>query len=337
MAAVKPYRIAAFEFRFSTALFSCGHRKLVRQSVGGNARLRPTGEKPEPFSESKDNLERLPAATPRAIQLAPSLLPLWAKEGFMFKRAFLLLPLAALAAGVAWAADDPMVGNWKLNPQKSKLTDEMKVTSLGGNKYAFDFGGNPETIVVDGTDQPANFGTTFAVTEVAPDEWTGVRKKDGRVEIKGIWKLSKDGNTLHDDFTFIADNRKTTHLVYLYERRGGGSGFAGDWVSTKEQRDTVYVLQVKPFEGDGLSFITSGRGTKNVKFDGKDYPNVGSGMKVVSSAQRVNERTVELRDKIGGKEVDAQEISVSQDGKTLTMTVHVPGRSEPNVLVFEKE
>jgi hypothetical protein len=96
-----------------------------------------------------------------------------------------------------WAADDPMVGDWKLNPLKSKLIDEMKVTSLGGNKYSFDFGGGlPEMIVVDGTDQPANFGTTFAVTAVSPDEWRGVRKKDGRVEIQGIWKLSKDGNTL---------------------------------------------------------------------------------------------------------------------------------------------
>jgi hypothetical protein len=54
---------------------------------------------------------------------------------------------------------------------------------------------------VDGTDQPGNFGTTFAVTAVSLDEWRGVRKKDGRVEIQGIWKLSKDGNTLHDDYT----------------------------------------------------------------------------------------------------------------------------------------
>ena len=87
----------------------------------------------------------------------------------MFKRAFLLLlPLSCLVAGAALAADDPMVGDWKLNPQKSKLIDEMKVTSLGGNKYSFDFGaGPPETIVVDGTDQPGNFGTTFAVTAVS--------------------------------------------------------------------------------------------------------------------------------------------------------------------------
>jgi hypothetical protein len=253
----------------------------------------------------------------------------------MFKRIFLLFPLACFAA---WAANDPMVGDWKLNPQHSKLTDEMKVTSLGGNKYSLDFGGgNPETIVADGTDQPANFGTTFAITEVSPYEWTGVRKKDGRVEIKGIWKLSNDGNTLHDDFTFIADNGKTTHLVYVYERRGGGSGFAGDWVSTSEQVDSVYVVQVRPFEGDGLSFITAGGGTKNVKFDGKDYPNVGSRANMVSSARRMSERTIELTDKMGGKVVDEQEVSLSQDGKTLTMTVHVPGRNEPNVLVFDRE
>jgi hypothetical protein len=256
----------------------------------------------------------------------------------MSKCALLLFPLACLAAAVAWSADDPMIGKWKLNPHKSKLTDEMKVTSLGGKKYSFDFGGgNPETIVVNGTDQPANFGTTFAVTEVSPDEWTGMRKKDGRVEIKGIWKLSKDGNTLHDDFTFIAENGKVTHLVYVYARRGGGSGFAGDWVSTSEQVDTAYVMQVRSFGNDGLSFISSEERRKNVRFDGKDYPNPASGVQILSSAQRVNERTIELKDKIGPKIVDTQHISVSEDGKTLTMTIYVPGRSEPNVLVFERQ
>ena len=100
----------------------------------------------------------------------------------------------------------------------------------------------------------------------------------------------------------------------------------------------MYLVQVRPYEGQGLSIISSSEGvTKNVKFDGKDYPNAGSGVKIVSSAQRVNERTVELTDKIGGKVVDTHEIRVSEDGKTLTMTVHVPGRSEPNVLVFERE
>jgi hypothetical protein len=237
------------------------------------------------------------------------------------------------------SANDPMLGNWKLNAQKSRLIDEMKITSLGGNKYSFDFGGGPpETVVADGTDQPGNFGTTNSTTIVSPDEWRGERKKNGKVQIAGIWTLSKDGKTLHDDFTYFPDNGKTVHLVYVYERRGTGSGFAGDWVSTSAQIDTVYVVQVKPFDGDGLSIVNSADGTtKNIKPDGKDYSNTGSGVRTVSSAQRQDERTIALTDKIDGKVADTQEISVSADSKTLTMTIRVPDRSDPNVLVFERQ
>ncbi len=258
----------------------------------------------------------------------------------MFKQAFLLLPLACLAAGAARAADDPMVGNWKLNPQKCTLVDEMKVTSLGENKYSFDFGaGSTETIVPDGTDQPGIFGTTLAVTVDGPEDWTVVRKKDGHVLLKGLWKLSKDGTTLHDDYTEFGDNgQPATHLDYIYDRKSPGTGFAADWVSTNQHPDTAYVVEVRPWEGDGLSIIAASQGvTKNVKFDGKDYPNPGSKRNVASSAQRVNERAFELTDKIGDKLIGTREISVSDDGKTLTMTVHLPGRSEPDVLVFDRQ
>jgi len=257
----------------------------------------------------------------------------------MLKHAFLLLPLACLTASAAWSADSSMLGNWKLNAQKSRLIDEMKITSLGGNKYSFDFGGGPpETVVADGTDQPGNFGTTNSTRIVSPDEWRGERKKNGKTQIAGIWKLSKDGKTLHDDFTYFPDNGKTVHLVYLYERRGTGSGFAGDWVSTSAQVDTVYVVQVKPFDGDGLSIVSPAEGTtKNIKVDGKDYSNPGSGVTIVSSAQRQDDRTIALTDKVGGKVVDTQEISISPDSNTLTMTIHVPDRSDPNVLVFDRQ
>jgi hypothetical protein len=257
----------------------------------------------------------------------------------VFKRVWVMVAMAGLTtAGAARAAEDPMVGDWKLNAAKSVLIDEMKVTSLGGNKYQFDFGGGPpETVVADGTDQPGNFGTTNSTTIVSPDEWIGVRKKNGKVQIKGIWTLSKDGATLHDDFTYIADDGKTTHLVYVYERRGPGSGFAGDWVSTSEKLDTVYTIQVRPYER-GLSIVNSANGsTKNIKLDGKDYPNPGGGVKAVSSAKRLNETSVELTDRIDGKIVNTQNVTVDGDGKTLTFTIRVPDRSDPNVLVFDRQ
>ena len=88
----------------------------------------------------------------------------------MSKRAFqLLLFYLCLVTGTAWAANDPFVGKWKLNPSRSKLTDQMKIEVAGANKYALDLGGGAiQTIVADGTYQPGLDGTTLSVTVEGP-------------------------------------------------------------------------------------------------------------------------------------------------------------------------
>ena len=259
----------------------------------------------------------------------------------MFKRTIQLLLVGYLASGTVWAANEPFVGEWKLNPSKSKLTDQMKVKSVAGNKYAFDFGGgSAETIAPDGTDQPGLAGTTLSITIEAPDSWRVVRKQDDRILLKAYWKLSKDGNTLTDDFTQLGPNGSSTNVKYVYKRMAGTSGFAGTWESTSETLNSSYVIKVQPYEGDGLSFINSSQGvTRNVKFDGKDYPQVGPNARPGSttSARRVNEHTLETIGKIDDKVASTQEIRLSSDGKTLTMTVHVAGRSAPNILVLERQ
>ena len=123
----------------------------------------------------------------------------------MLKRTFQLLLVASLMTATLRAATDPFVGDWKLNPSKSKLVDSMKVESLGSNKYEFDLGGGPERIVADGTDQAGAFGTMLSVIVKGPDTWKVVRKKDGRMLLTGNWKLSQDGNTLTDNYTEFDD------------------------------------------------------------------------------------------------------------------------------------
>jgi hypothetical protein len=260
----------------------------------------------------------------------------------MARRALKWIAIACLSAGTVWAADDPFVGKWKLDPDKSKLSDQMKVGAAGANRYTFDFGsGDTETIVVDGTDQPGLFGTTFAVTAVAPDTWTGVRKKDGHVLLTGIWKLSADGKNLTDTFTSYQADGSTRRLDYVYTREeGAGSGFVGTWVSTSEKVNSTYEVEIAPYEGDGLSFILRAQqSTKSLKFDGKDYlvqgPNLPEGYAV--SGRRVNDRSLEIADKVGSKTIDRQQVEVSADGKTLTMSVQPAGTNKPNVLVFDRE
>ena len=85
---------------------------------------------------------------------------------------------------MAWAADSPFIGEWKLDPSKTRMPDEMKVQNKGGNNYAFDFGGGAETIVVYGSDQPGCCGTLLSVKPEAVDTWIVERKKDGRLLLR---------------------------------------------------------------------------------------------------------------------------------------------------------
>ncbi|HLY62320.1 MAG TPA: hypothetical protein VKV95_16380 [Terriglobia bacterium] len=258
----------------------------------------------------------------------------------MLKRASQLLLVACLVPGASWAASDPFVGKWKLNPSKSRFPDEMKVKAAGANRYAFDFGaGTPEIIVADGTDQPGIFGTTLSVTVEGPDTWKVIRKKDGRMLLTATWKLSRDAKTLTDLYRENEPDGSTLSMDYVYERTTAGSGFAATWESVSETMNSAYELQIQPYESDGLTFISpEEKQPRNLRFDEKDYPNgpdapPGS----VHSGRRVNERTLEVTDKTKGKIMNSHTIELSPNLKTLTMTDYAVGRSRPNVHVFDRE
>lgn len=258
----------------------------------------------------------------------------------MFER-ILKFPLAVcLVTGLAWASESPFLGKWKLDASKSRMPDEMKVERRDANTYAFDFGGTAETIVVDGSDQPGVGGTLLSVKSEAPDIWVVRRKQGSRLLLNATWKLSDDGRTLTDHYREFESDGSTISMDYVYQRVGGGSGFTGDWQSIKETMNSPFLLEVKEFQGDGLSFVLPlERKTKNVKFDGKDYPNEGpnAAHDASSSVRRVDARTLVITDKAGGKVTDTEDIVLSADLKTLTMTVHITGRAKPNVLVFERD
>jgi hypothetical protein len=259
----------------------------------------------------------------------------------MAKRSKWVLLCICLASGTLWAADSPFTGKWKLNPSRSRLTDVMKVNAVGPNKYDFNLGGDTvETIVVDGTEQPASYDTTLSVTVEAPDTWRVVRKSKGRTMIVGIWKLSADGKTLTDNFTSYRPNGTTFHLDYVYKRTAGGPGFDGTWESATENMSSTFEIEIAPSGENGilLDYTTFGM-KKSMQFDGKDYPIVGGNAPAgyTGSARRVNEHTIEIADKVKDKHIDTQRMEVSSDGKTLTSTVFIPNREKPQIQVLERE
>jgi hypothetical protein len=247
----------------------------------------------------------------------------------MISRSLRLLLLPCVLGATGPAPDSPFIGDWKLNPARSSMPDEMKVESAGGNKYTFDFGGGPETIVVDGTDQatPLNAKGTLSVA-VEGAGWRVVRKANGRTILSAAWSLSKDDSTLTDRFTaFNADGSPYT-LNYIYRRTAAGSGFAGTWVSSSmEAVNFVAVVKIRPLEKDGFSIVDpASQLTGNLDF-------------AAPLVRRVDERTLEfMRKTSGGDEPQMlMRLTLSPDLKSLTITPRSIPHRRPTILVLDRQ
>jgi len=250
------------------------------------------------------------------------------------------LVLACLLASTLWAADDPFLGKWKLNVDKSKFTGEQtKIEDLGGSKYKWTSGNVTNTYTADGTDQPNQFGNTVAITAVDANNWKMVIKKDGRVLSSMTHTLSADGKMQTIKGTGNKPDGTTDDFTVVMKKVSGGSGWGGTWEDTDVKFTSPDEWEIQAYEGDGLSFNTPAyKDTLSMKFDGKDYeekgPNVASGS--MTSGKRVNPHTLEVTDKVKGEVMDHTKFEVSPDGKTLTLTVHGTGQANAQTVVYNR-
>ncbi|MBV9302958.1 MAG: hypothetical protein JOY62_16015 [Acidobacteriaceae bacterium] len=259
----------------------------------------------------------------------------------MFTRTMQSLMLGCLVVAAVSAADDPFVGTWKLNTQESKMTGfQEKIQSLGDNKYKFTFGNNSDVIVADGTDQPSNFGGTWSLKQEGPNTWKSVDKQNGKTTSSGTWTMSDDGKEMTIKNEGTREDGSTFNNTFKLKRLAGSSGLAGTWQSTEANISSPVDWKIEKYESDGLSFVFPSNNERlDFKFDGKDYtatgPRVTPGS--TSSARRVDDRTIEVTDKLKGKVMSRDEYKVSEDGRKLTITAHYPGVSTPETTVYDRQ
>jgi hypothetical protein len=249
--------------------------------------------------------------------------------------------LGLCAVPRALAADDSFVGKWKLNPEKSQFNGlTYKIDDAGGNKYRFTFGDDVETVPLDGKDHMTKYGNTWAIKNTGPNTWKSTQKRDGKVTSTSIWTVSEDGQT----FTSTDENKRpdgsTSHNEAKFKRTAGTSGLVGTWESTELKLSSPAPIEVEMWKGDGYVIVNpSYKGRTEFKLDGKDYadkgPRVAKGSTV--SAKRVDDRTIELTDKLKGKTTATERYEVSADGKTLTDTISYAGLDKPEVDVYDRQ
>ena len=116
-------------------------------------------------------------------------------------------------SAVLSAADDPMMGTWKLDPAKSKLPPERQRNIIrkhepipGGIRVSWegiDNNGRPTrwgfTAKFDGKDYPSTGESVWDTLSMErPDPYTivGRSQKDGKLAVEFRWEVSRDGKTL---------------------------------------------------------------------------------------------------------------------------------------------
>jgi hypothetical protein len=128
----------------------------------------------------------------------------------------------------------------------------------------------------------------------------------------GTWKLNESKSK------FTAGTAKNTTVTY-------SSTMMGKVKVTTDGTD-----------GAGKPSRTSWTG----KFDGKDYALSGDPMTDTRAYAKVNDRTLQLTGKKGGKVVNTARVVVSADGKSRTVTINgtnAKGKKFKNTAVYDKE
>jgi hypothetical protein len=138
---------------------------------------------------------------------------------------------------------------------------------------------------------------------------------------------------------------------------GGTAAFAGDnWVGTwklnaaKTEGAGGIRAQTLTFEStpDGIKLMSEGtdaqgkpmKGGYTSKFDGKDVPWAGNPMADTAAPKRIDDNTYENVWKKGGKVTVTAKVSVSKDGKVLTVTqdgMDPEGKKVHTVSVYDRQ
>jgi hypothetical protein len=251
---------------------------------------------------------------------------------------WLFLSLCAAATAVA---QNPFVGTWKLNQEKSQLAgDTIKFNPAAGESIELAAGGITYSFRADGKPYAVPSGNVAIWRQTSPDSWTTeYRKPDGKLMSTDNWKLSSDQKNLTVTSSGVKANGDLYTDTEEYARTEGTGGLLGAWKSTSVKLSSPNELTIQEAGLDGLILkIAALKATAVTNFDGKevavDGPDVPSGLRL--SLTRTGPYKFRLVEKLNGSLMDSSEYTVSADGQTMTAVGGAAG-DPPSTSVWEKQ
>jgi hypothetical protein len=234
--------------------------------------------------------------------------------------------LAALCTSEAALAQSPFDGTWHTNIAQSKLSPKPNVFYLSQGWYHCVSCNPTFDVKADGQDQPVTGQSydTISVAEVDAKTIALTTKKAGKVISEQNRSVSADGKVLTVKITTHPMNSDQTITSEVTAKLvgpppSGVHATSGSWAIDKLKESDNGLDTTYKTNGDEITMTEPTGATYTAKLDGTDSPFKGSYSTDTVSVKKIDAHTIEETDKRGGQVVEVDKMTVSANGKTMTV------------------
>jgi hypothetical protein len=238
---------------------------------------------------------------------------------------------AAMCVAAASRAQSPFDGTWRIDAAKAKFDPKPFTIYTSDGWYHCVSCTPPFAVQADGqfhaiSGEPFD---TISATLVDPHTILIVSKKGDKTIEEDKGTVSADGKVFSlKTTTYPLNGSGPQNSSMTLKRAGvlpaGVHATSGNWVATKMTDSDADLTFTFKSNGDEVSMTDPTGDSYTAKFDGNDYPYKGNfGINAVSLKQ-VDAHTFEETDKFNGKVMNVSKMTVSPDGKSMTIVSHNP-------------
>jgi hypothetical protein len=257
-----------------------------------------------------------------------------------------LLGLMLIMLPMVAVAQNGIDGTWRMDLKKAQIDPKPQVFELKDGVYSCATCESKDKVKADGQDHKVTgnpYVDTMSVAVVSGSTIEEVGKKDGKVNFRDTKTVSADGKMLSEKFEWHPAGSDqaangTAMLSRLGEPEPGAHAISGSWKTEKYETmsDNALTFVYIP-EGDGLKYKASTGETYSAKFDGKDYPYQGDPGTTAVVLRKIDNQTFEETYKRKGEVVGVARMTISPDGKSLTIVSEDKVRGRTDNWVAEKQ
>jgi hypothetical protein len=221
-------------------------------------------------------------------------------------------------------------GTWKFDMKTAKFPEKPDVYLLQDGMYHCKTCAPPVDVKADGQDQKVSgnpYYDTESIKVVDDRTIEEIDKKNGKtVGTSKTW-VSADGNTMMFEFS---DSSATSgdpvtgkgEETRVAKGPAGSHAISGSWRASKMDTLSDNALSITyKVSGESLSMSSPTGQSYTAKLDGTEAPYKGDPGTTSVSVKRVDKNTMEETDKRDGKVISVAHMTVSADGKTMTVAV----------------